>query len=121
MSKSFLAFSSVTKKITMAIVGLFLIVFLLVHLGINLFLLPIHDEHKECFASSAHFMGTNWLVKALTLLENLYHRLRRNQFRVFAHATATVEAAISAAGLERCFSHKTILWQVHVYSRPSTL
>ena len=68
MSKSFLAFSSVTKKITMAIVGLFLIVFLLVHLGINLFLLPIHCEHKEWFAAAAHFMGTNWLVKAFEIV-----------------------------------------------------
>lgn len=68
MSKSFLAFSSVTKKITMAIAGLFLIVFLLVHLGINLFLLPIHCEHKEWFAAAAHFMGANWLVKAFEIV-----------------------------------------------------
>lgn len=68
MNKSFLAFSSVTKKITMAIAGLFLIIFLLVHLGINLFLLPVHDEHKEWFAAAAHFMGTNWLVKAFEIV-----------------------------------------------------
>lgn len=68
MSKSFLVFSSVTKKITMAIAGLFLIVFLMVHLGINLFLLPIHDEHKEWFAAAAHFMGTNWLVKSFEIV-----------------------------------------------------
>jgi succinate dehydrogenase / fumarate reductase cytochrome b subunit len=68
MSNSLLSFSSVTKKITMAIAGLFLIVFLMVHLGINLFLLPIHDEHKEWFTAAAHFMGTNWLVKAFEIV-----------------------------------------------------
>jgi succinate dehydrogenase / fumarate reductase cytochrome b subunit len=68
MSSSLLSFSSVTKKITMAIAGLFLIVFLMVHLGINLFLLPIHDEHKEWFSTAAHFMGTNWLVKAFEIV-----------------------------------------------------
>ncbi len=68
MSNSFLSFSSVTKKITMAIAGLFLIVFLMVHLGINLFILPIHDEHKEWFAAAAHFMGTNWVVKIFEIV-----------------------------------------------------
>ena len=68
MSKSFLAFSSITKKYTMAIAGLFLVVFLMVHLGINLFLLPIAENHKEMFAEAAHFMGTNWIVKVFELV-----------------------------------------------------
>lgn len=68
MSKSFFAFSSITKKYTMAIAGLFLVVFLLVHLGINLFLLPIAENHKEMFAEAAHFMGTNWIVKVFELV-----------------------------------------------------
>ena len=68
MSKTLLSISSVTKKITMAIAGLFLIMFLVVHLGINLFLLPIHDEHKEWFTAAAHFMGTNWIVKLFELV-----------------------------------------------------
>jgi len=52
----------------MAIAGLFLVVFLLVHLGINLFLLPIAENHKEMFAEAAHFMGTNWIVKVFELV-----------------------------------------------------
>lgn len=68
MNKSFFAFSSITKKYTMAIAGLFLIVFLLVHLGINLFLLPIAENHKDMFAAAAHFMGTNWIVKTFELV-----------------------------------------------------
>lgn len=68
MNKSFFAFSSITKKYTMAIAGLFLVVFLLVHLGINLFLLPIAENHKEMFAAAAHFMGANWIVKVFELV-----------------------------------------------------
>lgn len=68
MSKFLSAFSSVTKKITTAVAGLFLIIFLMVHLGINLFILPIIPEHKEWFSAAAHFMGTNWIVKVFELV-----------------------------------------------------
>ncbi len=61
-------FSSITKKVTTAIAGLFLIIFLMVHLGINLFILPITENHQEMFAAAAHFMGTNWLVKAFEIV-----------------------------------------------------
>jgi magnesium-protoporphyrin O-methyltransferase len=60
----------------------------------------------------------NWLIKAFTWLENLCYRTKRNHFRTFAHSTAAVDAVIRGAGLERCFSHETLLWQVHVYRRP---
>ena len=52
------ALSSITKKVIMSLAGLFLITFLLVHLGINLFLLPITENHKEIFLESAEFMST---------------------------------------------------------------
>ena len=61
----------------------------------------------------------HWLIKAFTWLENLYHWIKRNQFRTFAHATVAVDAVIRSAGLERCFSHETLLWHVHLYRRPS--
>jgi len=52
--------SSLTKKFVMAFMGLFLITFLFVHLGINLLvLLP----DKDLFNLAAHFMGTNPLIK----------------------------------------------------------
>ncbi len=62
------AFSSITKKVTTAIAGLFLIVFLMVHLGINLFILPITENHQEMFAAAAHFMGTNWIIKVFEIV-----------------------------------------------------
>ncbi len=64
MSK-FLRFSSLTKKFIMAFAGIFLMVFLLVHLGINIFLIPVTENHKEIFREAAHFMGTNPLIKVM--------------------------------------------------------
>jgi succinate dehydrogenase / fumarate reductase, cytochrome b subunit len=52
--------SSLTKKYVMAFAGLFLILFLFVHLVINLLvLLPSTDW----FNIAAHFMGTNIIIK----------------------------------------------------------
>lgn len=62
MSQSALTLSSITKKVIMALAGLFLISFLLVHLGINLTVL-IPDNNREIFNKAAHFMGTNPLIK----------------------------------------------------------
>ena len=53
--------SSIGKKIMMAGLGLFLIIFLLVHLGINLLL--IFFEDRDAFNVAAHFMATNILIK----------------------------------------------------------
>ncbi|HHJ09806.1 MAG TPA: succinate dehydrogenase cytochrome b subunit [Bacteroidetes bacterium] len=57
--------SSITKKITMALLGLFLILFLPVHLGINFLLLK---SDPEPFNKAAHFMATFWLIKGFEVL-----------------------------------------------------
>jgi succinate dehydrogenase / fumarate reductase cytochrome b subunit len=61
MSTKFLVFSSITKKIVMALAGLFLIVFLLVHLTINLMLL--RNDGGQWFTDAAVFMSNNWIIK----------------------------------------------------------
>ena len=66
MNPSFLRFSSITKKIWMAFLGLFLMIFLVVHLGINLCLLRSDDG--EWFNAAAHFMGTNYIVKVFEVV-----------------------------------------------------
>ncbi len=53
--------SSIGKKVLMAALGLFLIVFLLVHLGINSLLVLFTDT--QYFNVAAHFMATNILIK----------------------------------------------------------
>ena len=66
MNSSFLRFSSITKKIWMAFLGLFLMIFLVVHLGINLCLL--RDDGGAWFTAAAHFMGTNYIVKVFEIV-----------------------------------------------------
>ena len=52
--------SSLTKKLVMALVGLFLILFLIVHLSINLLLL---SDDPVKFNKAAHFMASNKIIK----------------------------------------------------------
>ena len=58
-------FSAVSKKFVMALAGLFLLLFLPVHLGINLMLLR---SDPEPFNSAAHFMATFPLVKVVEIV-----------------------------------------------------
>lgn len=62
------ALSSITKKVIMSLAGLFLIIFLLVHLGINLFLLPIVEGNREVFLAAAEFMATFWPIKIMEVV-----------------------------------------------------
>jgi len=53
----------------MSITGLFLLVFIAVHLGINLLL--IFDDSGELFNQGAHFMASNPLIKIMEPLLGL--------------------------------------------------
>ena len=66
MSSSFLHFSSITKKIWMALLGAFLLIFLLIHLSINLCLL--RQDDGLWFNAAAHFMGTNYVIKVFEVV-----------------------------------------------------
>lgn len=57
--------SSIGKKLVMALMGLFLILFLPVHLGINLLLLK---QDPEPFNNAAHFMATFPVVKVFEIV-----------------------------------------------------
>lgn len=60
--------SSLTKKFIMAFAGLFLVSFLLVHLVINLFILPLTENHVEIFEKAVHFMTTNPVIKVFEIV-----------------------------------------------------
>lgn len=66
MNSSFVRFSSIGKKVWMSLLGLFLMVFLIIHLGINLTLL--RDDGGEWFRAASHFMGTNYIIKILEIV-----------------------------------------------------
>jgi succinate dehydrogenase / fumarate reductase cytochrome b subunit len=56
-----LKFSSISKKVFMGLAGLFLALFLCVHLVINLLMLA--GDEGAMFTTAAHFMGTNIFIK----------------------------------------------------------
>ncbi len=58
--------SSIGKKLMMALAGLFLATFLLVHLGINLTLIIFEDP--RIFNIAAHFMASNILIKVFEIV-----------------------------------------------------
>ena len=58
--------SSIGKKLLLGAAGLFLISFLLVHMGINLLLILFEDSRN--FNLAAHFMGTNIVIKVFEVI-----------------------------------------------------
>ena len=58
-----------------------------------------------------------WPVKAAFGIMNLYLRLTRKPFRLFAHPTATVDGLVREAGLEPIHASKTLIRQVVLYGR----
>ncbi|MBN1822664.1 MAG: succinate dehydrogenase cytochrome b subunit [Prolixibacteraceae bacterium] len=61
--------ASIGKKFIMSITGIFLMMFILVHLTINLLL--IFDDTGELFNKGAHFMATNPVIKIVEPLLGL--------------------------------------------------
>ncbi|MCD6354610.1 MAG: succinate dehydrogenase, partial [Prolixibacteraceae bacterium] len=67
MSKFLLA--SIGRKFLMSLTGLFLVMFIAVHLTLNLLL--VFDDSGELFNLGAHFMATNPLIKIMEPLLGL--------------------------------------------------
>ncbi|MBN1926113.1 MAG: succinate dehydrogenase cytochrome b subunit [Prolixibacteraceae bacterium] len=63
MSKGSFLNASVGRKFLMSITGFFLIMFLLIHMSINLLL--IFDDSGDLFNIAAHFMATNPFIKII--------------------------------------------------------
>ena len=57
---------SITKKLFVALVGGFLLLFLLFHMTANLFILR-HDD-GQWYGDFCHFMGSNWVVKIFEIV-----------------------------------------------------
>jgi succinate dehydrogenase / fumarate reductase, cytochrome b subunit len=63
MSKGSFFSASIGRKFLMSITGLFLVMFLLVHMSINLLL--IFDDNGDLYNVAAHFMATNPFIKIM--------------------------------------------------------
>ena len=57
--------SSSGKKLTMGLTGLFLITFLIVHVGVNSSIFV--NDGGETFNKAAHFMSHNWLIRIMEI------------------------------------------------------
>ncbi|WP_316830746.1 succinate dehydrogenase cytochrome b subunit [Pedobacter aquatilis] len=72
--------SSIGKKFIMGVTGLFLVLFLIVHCGINA--LIFLNDGGLTFNVGAHFMATNWIIRAgeivlfVGLLAHIFQALR---------------------------------------------
>src|SRR5690625_1029076 len=55
--------SAIGKKIVMAFTGIFLILFLIVHVSANLAIFV--PDQGETFNKVSHFLGSNWIVHIL--------------------------------------------------------
>ena len=58
--------SSIGKKLIMSLAGIFLLSFLIVHLGINLLLVIF--KSRDAFNIAAHFMATNIVIKVFEIV-----------------------------------------------------
>ncbi|MEZ5071196.1 MAG: succinate dehydrogenase cytochrome b subunit [Bacteroidales bacterium] len=58
--------SSIGKKLMMSLAGIFLVLFLLVHMGINLLVVLFDDP--MVYNKAAHFMGSNILIKVFEIV-----------------------------------------------------
>ncbi|MDR0972280.1 MAG: succinate dehydrogenase cytochrome b subunit [Bacteroidales bacterium] len=110
--------SSITKKIALAAFGLFLLLFLPVHLGINLCIL--RDDGGLWYRAASHFMGTNYIVKVFEIvlmacvafhiiiaiiitIENFFARPVRYKVRIKSKTSLGSRYMIWTGGIIACF------------------
>ncbi|MCC6584593.1 MAG: succinate dehydrogenase cytochrome b subunit [Chitinophagales bacterium] len=65
MAKENFLTSSIGKKLVVGLTGLFLISFLVVHVGINSTILL--NDNGETFNTAAHFMSHNWVIRIMEI------------------------------------------------------
>ena len=65
MAKEKFITSSIGQKIIVGLTGLFLISFLVVHVGINSTILI--NDNGETFNTAAHFMSHNWIIRVMEI------------------------------------------------------
>jgi len=65
MAKENFLTSSIGKKLIVGLTGLFLISFLVVHVGINSTILL--NDNGETFNTAAHFMSHNWVIRIMEI------------------------------------------------------
>ena len=58
-----------------------------------------------------------WWTKAAVRAANFIQRLRRDQFRVFVHSVAEMEALLNQQGLQKISVKRLFVWEMALYRR----
>lgn len=91
--------SSIGKKLTMGLTGLFLITFLIVHVGVNSCIFV--NDGGETINTAAHFMSHNWILRIMEVglfAGLLLHIVQGMMLWRKNMAARPVNYAVSAAG-----------------------
>ena len=59
----------------------------------------------------------NSISRLWTGAQNVFFRLRRSEFRTFAHPPARMLAAVEERGLRRTYAHHPLVWQIAGFER----
>lgn len=85
-----------------------------------------YDDAEQLVALSARralkiyglvYPRDTWWLKIALKFANLFFRLRRCPYRAFSHSSKRVDDIIHSTGLQLCSYHRTLIWQVAVYTR----
>jgi len=102
--------SSVAKKIAMSLSGLFLVMFIFVHLAINLTLIY---PGKEAFDAAVEFMGTNPLIQVMQpilFLGFFFHIGMGIYLELGNRANRPVKYAKLNAGAAASWASRNMIW-----------
>ena len=58
-----------------------------------------------------------WWVRLGVRSVNAILRMRRSEFRVYAHSPAAIDAVLRGQGLERVSAQRTLVWDIAVFAR----
>jgi len=84
---------------------------------------PDYERLLRAAADHAHrllvfsYPPRNSISRLLTGAQNLFFRLRRSEFRTFAHPPARMLAIVEERGLRRTHAHHSLVWQIAGFER----
>jgi magnesium-protoporphyrin O-methyltransferase len=76
---------------------------------------------KARFLYGAVYPRDAWWVSSFVAVQNFIRWLRGSTFRTFVHSPAIIHATLRDAGLETLATGRTMVWEVAVYRRETSL
>lgn len=110
MSKGIFS-NSIGRKFIMGLSGLFLIVFMMVHLTLNLFSLGLCWDGRELFNAGSHFMATNPLIQIMQYVLAagfIIHMFMGVRLTLQNNAARPIKYAVNKPGENSSFSSRSM-------------